>query len=281
MKNIVQFVFSAGGKTLTIGANEFGIVNYEGLAASEYELETSKRADGRGEKLVKKRILKRNIEIEFEYKYKPNKDTMREYLISFFSPEETGQLAVRRGSKTRYIDYEVARFLTKDINIHSRLRCLLEIVCPVPYMMSEQCTQIISTLTGGWKWPFTMPFKMMQYGDLRKNIRNGGHTSTPVEIYFDGPALNPKIVNTRTGEYVRIKKELGAEDTLYINTDFGKKSVEIRNGESVDDGWEYIDLSSSFFWLEPGDNFIEYSSEAEDTRPQGVKVSYRERFYGI
>lgn len=193
------------------------------------------------------------------------------------------RLTVEIYGTARAIDYEVKSFAVKNQNIFSRLRCLLYVQCLDPYFQStEQICEKISTLIGGWKWKFTLPFRMKQYGSLEKAIVNGGHLPTPVEVFFRGPAVNPKISNRRTGQYIRLKRSLTTDDTLYINTEYGNKTVQIRTEDGrIEDGWDYLDLESEFFWLQKGENLIEYSGEDESVRSRGVEVRYRELFFGV
>ena len=138
----------------------------------------------------------------------------------------------------------------------------------------------IATWIRGWKWKFTLPFKMKERGEPQKNIINTGHVETPVEIYFHGPAVNPSIKNITTGETIRIIRELTTDDVLYINTGFRQKKVEIiRNGTRTD-AFDYIDLSSRFFSLQVGDNVIEYASE-NGLAPQNVEIYYKNRYLGV
>ena len=101
-----------------------------------------------------------------------------------------------------------------------------------------------------------------------------------MEIYFHGPAVNPKITNLSTGESIRIKRELTTDDVLYISTAFGKKKVEIIRNDTRTDAFDYIDLASQFFSLQVGDNVIEYASE-NGLDPQNVEIRYRNRYIGV
>lgn len=103
---------------------------------------------------------------------------------------------------------------------------------------------------------------------------------TPVEIEFHGSAVNPKIINHSTGEFIRIKKEITSDEVLYINTAFGKKRVEIIRNGTREDAFDYIDLDSRFFSLRPGDNVIEYQSE-NGLAPQSVQIYYYNRYLGV
>ena len=79
-----------------------------------------------------------------------------------------------------------------------------------------------------------------------------------------------------------MKRVLTTDDTLYINTAYGNKTVQIRTeAGSIDDGWDYLDLESEFFWLQKGENMIGYAGEDESARSRGVEIRYKELFYGV
>ena len=160
------------------------------------------------------------------------------------------------------------------------MSCLLYLKCLDPSFKSAQVSVPIMTLIGGWKWKFSLPFKMRQYGPLKKNIYNSGHMETPVEIYFRGPASTPQITNHATGESIKVNRALTSDETLYINTGFRQKAVEVITASGREDAWDYLDKNTSdVFWLQPGDNMIEYS--AGTLQSKGVEVYYRERYLGV
>ena len=281
--NNISFSFWKDDESLLIGGKSFGILAYAGTEASDYEIETRNHVQYDGAKMLAKRTLPREIMVEFEYVPWNGRGNMRQQLISFFDPKTTGRLTVKIYGTAREISYEVKSFRVQNQDLFEKLRCLLYLQCLDPYFQStEQICEKISTLIGGWKWKFTLPFRMKQYGPLEKVIVNNGHLPAPVEIFFRGPAVNPKIVNHRTGQYLRLKRTLTTDDSLYISTAYGKKTVEIRTeGGSTEDGWDYLDLESEFFWLQKGENRIEYSGEDESVRSRGVEVRYRELFFGV
>lgn len=140
--------------------------------------------------------------------------------------------------------------------------------------------ELISTWIGGWKFKFRLPFSFKKRGESKKNVYNDGHVETPVEIIFKGPALNPKITNLTTGEFIKVDRELTSNDTLYIKTNFGEKKVEIERDGVRENAFHYIDLDSTFFNLELGDNLIEYKTENE-LEPQSVEIKYSNRYIGV
>ncbi len=219
--------------------------------------------------------------LEFAYLLS-DKAEKRSELISFFAPMKSGELRVTYCGTTRLIVYEVSSFKYKSKALAEPLMGLLYVTCMNPAFTTPfDIGNPIMTLIGGWKWKFTLPFRMKQYGPLKKNIYLGGDLETPVEIYFRGPAVNPKVVNHQTGEYIRVNRSLTSDETLYINTEYRKKVVKIISGNQAEDAWDSLEFGSKFFWLQPGDNMIEYSGEAEAEKSKGVEIHYRERYLGI
>src|SRR5699024_4879170 len=129
-------------------------------------------------------------------------------------------------------------------------------------------------------FPFSLPFTLKQRGETRQNIYNQGDVETPVEIIFRGPALNPKVINHTTGEFIKVDRELTSDDVLYITTHFGNKKVEMESNGVRENVFHYIDLDSTFFSLVVGDNMIEYTTE-DELISQGVEIRYYNRYLGV
>lgn len=118
----------------------------------------------------------------------------------------------------------------------------------------------------------------VNFGALRADIH---HVKTPVLIIFTGPAVYPKVTNQTTGEFVAVRKELLEDETLYINTAYGEKSIEIEKNGVRRNGYNYIDQNSFLsFNLAVGDNILEYSNGRTDLT-NAVEVRYRRRYLGI
>ena len=282
MTEEIVFTFQSNGKTLSIDEPEYDILNYEGLEATDYELEEQTNINGIGATKKRMKLLPRSISLEFDYVGREeNKSRIRQELIQFFSPFRGGELVVNYLGVERKIQYEVTGFFVNSKLLTEPLSCLLELSCMDPMFEDIlQSSEQISTWVGGWKWKFKLPFRMKQRGEPRKNIINEGHVETPVEIEFHGPAVNPQILNLITGEFIRIERELTSDDILYINTAFGEKKVEIIRDGVREDAFDYLDLESKFFSLQVGDNVIEYQSE-NGLNPQSVQIYYYNRYIGV
>lgn len=276
------FSLTRNGKTLILDEPEYGVTDYSGLEATDYDLEKTVNTNYIGERLKRKKILSRPISISADWLGRDEeKSAKRQELIAFFSPFSSGTLTVNYMGVERTIEYEVESFKINTVSLHETLDFQVDLICMDPMFQDVlQTGDSIATWIRGWKWKFTLPFKMKERGETQKNIINTGHVETPVEIYFHGPAVNPSIKNITTGETIRIIRELTTDDVLYINTGFRQKKVEIiRNGTRTD-AFDYIDLSSRFFSLQVGDNVIEYASE-NGLAPQSVEIYYKNRYLGV
>lgn len=277
----IQFFFRREEDTLTIGDNKYGIVDYSGLEAPEYDYDTEKRLSGYGSTIRSRRISEREITITAEYKSRrEGKEDVREFVTRFFRPYTSGNLTIRRGTLERNIDYEISEFRSKNTNIHDRFQFQITLLCPDPALLSKECTGNISTWIDGFRFPFKLPFSFRRHGDTYTVIENKGDMETPVLIHFYGPALNPKIQNVSTGEYVKVYCQLKDGEVLEINTDYGAKSVILRRGVESENLNQALDLSSRFFWLQLGENIMLYSSDNVAQRNK-VTISYHERYLGI
>lgn len=155
-------------------------------------------------------------------------------------------------------------------------RYLINLICHSPFWLDPFFeSSEMSYIMGGIKFNLKLPSKFSSRGFKRRAV-NIGDVDTPVKIEFIGPATNPSVTNESTGEVIQVNRELGAEDVLTISTEFGKKYVRI-NG---DNAFHYIDLTSSFWSLIPGENILSYKSNNDSINTR-VKVKWKNRYIGI
>lgn len=161
-------------------------------------------------------------------------------------------------------------------------KCLVDLIANNPFWVDIfQENEEIAIWIGGMTFPFRFPVTFAKRTASRKLIINEGDVETPVTITFRGPAANPCIINTATGEYIKVKRVLSNTDTLAICTEFGNKRVDIIDGNgNRTNAFNWIDLGSSFFQLQVGDNVIEYISD-NNLVPEGVLIAYRNRYIGV
>lgn len=155
-------------------------------------------------------------------------------------------------------------------NISFRQEFLIQFLAPVPFW--EDVNRIrtdVALWVGDFEFPLEIPLDGgMEFGhrlsNLICNIYNSGDVQTGMIIKFKALATvdNPSLFNVNTREYIKVNQTLQSGDVLEINTNFGKKRIELvkSNGlrESV---FNWLDLDSDFLQLEVGDNLFRYDAE--------------------
>ncbi|GAK09632.1 phage tail family protein [Geomicrobium sp. JCM 19038] len=151
----------------------------------------------------------------------------------------------------------------------------IELLAPNPYWLStREFTEEMAAYVGGLSFPMKF-FFFCKTGD-DAIIRNDGDVATPVIIQFNGPSINPMVINKTTGQFVRINQQLNEGDVLEISTSTTNKYVRI-NGQNA---MGYIDLRSVFWNLVPGRNVVSYEAD-EGHENARVLLKYRKQYVGI
>ncbi|MEC0110401.1 phage tail family protein [Paenibacillus taichungensis] len=169
-----------------------------------------------------------------------------------------------------------------DERIVSNQPFTINFICPDPYFTDvSQISKGLRFEEGGMMFPLRLPTQFA-FASFRGIFQNDGDVPTPVEIHYKGPALNPVVTNETTGEYIKINYDLGENDVLEINTAFGKKRVEVVNLDGTRTNvFHWIDLGSTFFQLDVGQNSLVYDSDREGDRAiANVTIFWNNRYGG-
>lgn len=163
-------------------------------------------------------------------------------------------------------------------------RAFIELMCPKPFWLSIiGKTQPMANWIGGFGFPLSFLGSNVGFAERGSKVVvvNDGDVPAPIEIHFAGEAVNPLVRNITTGEYIRVNRTLTATDKLIITTEFGNKRVEIENaeGERIN-VFNWLDLNSTFFQLQVGENEIEYKSDS-GIEYSTVELKWRNRYLGI
>ncbi len=160
-------------------------------------------------------------------------------------------------------------------------KALLSLVCPSPFWLETyEESQEMAAWIGGLSFPMQFPLVFAVSGQ-QVTITNSGDVETPVLIEFNGPAVNPRVDNLTTGEYIRVQRELLSGQKLVISTAFGNKRVTLVDVDgSESNAMHYIDLNSTFWQLKPGDNEVKYNADS-GTDEATVLIKWRNRYVGV
>lgn len=206
----------------------------------------------------------------------------RHRLLKVFNPKlGPGRLVYQLGNIKREIEAisELAPVFSDAGDFKDTMQPgLIQLYCPNPFWLDEfETSEEIITWIGGMRFPLRLPTKFSMAGPKIINVINDGDVETPIKLEIYGPATNPKITLRETGEFIRIKDTLTADDIVTITTEFGNKRVE-KNGQNA---FHILDLpDSTFFSLQVGDNVIEFTIE-DVSNNANVKISYRNRYLGV
>lgn len=157
--------------------------------------------------------------------------------------------------------------------------------CEDPLWRSEK-PQIerLAAVGGGLTFPLIIEEGTgVQFGSRqnKSSIYNLGDAPAPVKISIYGPAKNPRIINTNTGEELHIIREISEGDILVINTYFREMEASILHENNLkESAFGYLDANSVFFQLTPGENEIMYESE-DDASQTLVTLETYSRFGGV
>lgn len=163
-------------------------------------------------------------------------------------------------------------------------KCSFNAAYPFWQDQAENLTNI-ETWEGGFEFEFELPSDGIEFAKKGLNeleLVNYGDVESPLEIFFNGPALNP-IVTLNDDKFIKLNKQIQDAETLYISTMYGKKRVEIIKSDCTrENAYNYIDVEStlSLFSLEVGNNILSYSTEG-DFIPQSVIIKYKNKYLSL
>lgn len=303
-RNTITIELTCNGKTLRMGPNEdIDITKVTGLESSELELSTSDNALVDGASVGGKKIKPRPIHIEASFKSNKNNPENRARVIQFFNPKYTGRALIINMGVSRNIEYELEgwTFGTAQ-NMDNKLRILVDLLCPDPYMLNVDNFgknmanisplfafpwRVLATrATGKLDYPpkargLMLGGMTMGYRTLHKEVvlSNDGDVPTGVQIQFiatRGSVTNPKITNTGTGQFMRVKVVMQQGDILLIDTN-DRHQVITLNGVNC---YQRIDRQSEPFQLAVGDNYLEYDVDGNYTNLD-VNLFYTPKYLGV
>lgn len=249
----------------------FLIQNIEGLGGPQAKLITSKAAGQDGESYLDTLIESRDIRIEIVVLANSNEKLfeLRRKLNRIFNPKyREGILTYENDYGKWDINAASTQAPAEGEKFSTTQRMMLNLRCSNPYWRNIHETKTeIALWVGDFEFPLEIGDSGIELGhresSLIVNIYNEGDVSCGMKIEFKALAsvVNPSLFNVNTREFIKVKRTLEGGDKLIITTDFANKKVElIRNGVTTNI-FNYIDLSSTFFKLSPGDNLLRYDAE--------------------
>ena len=205
----------------------------------------------------------------------------RDALARVFDPAKTGVLTYTDGDVIREIVCKPeGGFSFPKNGFGQRDSIEIDMIAYDPLLYDPRVNDIDLTFwTGGLVFPLVFPITFRTKGETKLDVFVEGQKPAPLSIAFKGPAVTPKVLNNRTGEFIEVNATLTSDQTLHITTGFKQESVKIEENGIYTDAYAKINIESDFFLLQPGHNLLEYMS-GEDS-PSDVSISYMNRYVGI
>lgn len=262
-----------------------GLVSVDGLGDVEADIQQQSAPYQDGSAFIDAVLSPRYVSIEFILRGTDYADVrnQRSAIGKALNPKlGLGTLTYMSGGITRQIEAvaeSVPLFPDGNARGERWQRGTLTFICPNPYWKSLGETEE-PTFEPLFQFPFEGEFQMGMQRD-RRIIVNDGDSPTPIFVEFNGPALNPKIINNTTGEFIKVNQLLNENERMIIDTTDGVKSVHFvdSNGNSRN-VFNWIDLNSTFFKLVVGENDVEYTADS-DVQGAVVNISYNKLYTAV
>lgn len=286
----ITFINSKGQSVELGNDGPFILTKFEGTGAVNVNIQTQKSPFQDGETYIDNTLEPRSLSIEIMVLAEDKEEMMknRRKLLQVFNPKlGEGRLIYEYGNIKREIKAisELAPVFPDAGDFKDTMQPgLIQLYCPNPFWLDTFIeSEEMADWVGGLRFPLQLP--MMFAGRSSRQhtvIHNAGDVDTPIVFEFFGPATNPVVTKIDTGEYIKVNREIAANEKLVITTEFGNKKVILRNLDTEEEinAFSWIDLGSTFFQLSPGDNLISYSADSGQETAK-VWIRWRNRYVGV
>jgi hypothetical protein len=287
MKNVTFNFTIENNKGVTIGGKPYILTAYTGLGIPESVFQSVNYYGWDGEDTQSVRLSTREITITGRIACTSfdDLDTKKEYLVSCLLPKIPGELTINRGTSTTQTERVIKGYVESVTFDHqigwSFQQFQIKIRCDNPYFKSkkEQIKEL-SKWAGGVKFPVKLPLTLAKRSGRTTTLENDGHADIPFKLIFEGPAKQPTFYNVKTGQYIKVNTDLVEGDTLEINTEEKKETVQIIRAADgqTENAYNYIDPKSALdMILTRGDNILRYENGYNDIESR-VALIYRKYY---
>lgn len=263
----------------------------EGLADIRNTIYSSSAMGQHGDTYIGEHIEPREIEVTGKV-LSDDKDTQilaRRELARKLNPDLEGTLQYEYNG---FIKTIWAKAKNTPTITHEGLSMEFSVVflCLDPFWRDVSDSRIeMAQWVGAWEFPCEIdendPDDMIfGYRDQPAvvNAENIGDVETGMVITLtaSAPVTGATITNTNTGEYLKLNYALDLGDVVTINTNYGKKSVELDQSGVKTNIYRYLDVNSTFLQLKVGDNLMQYSATS-GINFLDVSITYSPMYLGV
>jgi hypothetical protein len=166
------------------------------------------------------------------------------------------------------------------------LKAMISLLCPQPYFEDLQDILIdVAAIDPTLSFPLEIFSSGVEIGIIHpseaQNILNPGDIPVGMILRFQaiGSVVKPKIINTQTLQSLELNLTLQAGDIVTINTEIGKKRIELNQSGVITNQFNCLVLGSTFLQLDEGDNVLYVTSESGSSFLL-TQIAFRPRYSG-
>lgn len=278
----VEFINAKGQSIILTNRKPFLLESVEGRGDVSADTQTQKAPYQDGVIIIDSVLDARNITLQVSI-IADSRDELsmyRQHLSSIFNPKlGLGTLTYKNGETIREIQCKadgVPSFPVGDAKGKWFQKTSINLIAPDPYWKSlEIVEEPMAAFVGLFEFPFDDEFEIGIEGHTRTFVNNSD-ADVPLKITINGPVRNPQLANLTTNELIKVKRELVEGDVLEISTEKGNKYVRLNGDNAIN----WIDLSSKFWFLEPGENTVQFTAD-EGQESATLKIVWQERFLAV
>ena len=245
--------------------SQFALRDIDGVDAPDATVSTDSRAGYDGSTVTNSSVYLRNIVLSFYIM--GDVDQAKKDIYKAFQ--------IKREGTFHYVsdawNVEIPCYVEKcEIPPTKRpMVATISLLCPEPYFRAvEDIVAEIQNITNSFYFPLVLPEEGIALGlissNYSANIVNEGDVPLGMTVEFraNDDVVKPKIINTKTLEYIEIDASLVAGDIVQICTVEKQKRVTlIREGQEYN-YFNYLTDGSTFLQLAEGDNEFQYLAES-------------------
>ena len=284
---------NADGDSIELGYSApYVLQNFSGAGDLDFDVQTSKAPFQDGETFLDTLADARDISFQIALLTEGQHDLYqkRRHLSRVFNPKLKGTLTYKNDYLERSIEVYLESGPTFPTGRRNRgggfQNCLIQMIAVEPFWTDpNDSLSLLAAVIPLFEFELEIPeeegIEMSTLSDGRVTVDNVGDVEAPIRFEFPGPVTDPKITNATTGEFIELITPLAADEKMIITTAFGNKTamIEKANGD-MESAFQYLNLESSFFQLQPGINELEFDAAAGSDEAQ-ITITYRLRYVGV
>lgn len=281
MKNI-EFINEKGQSIVLDGSNDFALLNIDGVSPPNASINTSRIANFDGTKFISAIVNQRNIVITLQLLGDVEANRLKLYDV--FKIKRKGTIYYRSNIIETKIDCYVETVSSSPMEWPNK--AFISLICPSAYFEAlDEITKDITKIDGHLEFPLEIT-PSFQFGTIQTsqivNVINPGDIPIGMMIVYRSTAtvVNPKLINTRTLEFIELETTMESGDIITINTEVGQKRIELNRGGTITNIFNTLVVGSKFLQLEEGDNLL-FGNAQSGVNALLIEVQYRAKYSGV